>query len=120
VHTRLSTDTLAISDPVLEKAICFIRENAHRPIQVADVVNHVQLSRRSLERRFESAIGRSPAREIQLIHLQRAKKLLRETNMCVADVAARSGYCSAEYMSGIFRKATGRTPLKYQTWIKTK
>ena len=118
VNTRLSTDTLAIDDPIVSSAIRFIRENAHRAIQVDDVVDTVSVSRRALERRFEVTVGHSPAHEIQQTHLKRARRLLRETDMSIADVAAASGYCSAEYMSGIFRKTTGRTPLKYRTWVR--
>jgi len=118
VHTRLSTDTLAVSDPIVATAIQYIRKHAYQSIQVTDVVATVHLSRRALERRFETIVGHSPAQEIQQTRLRRARKLLRETDMSVADVAAASGYCSAEYMSGIFRKTNGRTPLKYRTWTR--
>jgi len=118
VHTRLSTDTLAIKDPVVRRTIHFIRENAHRIIQVSDVADVTDISRRALERRFEATVGFSPAQYIQQTRLQRARKLLRETDMSISDVAAASGYCSAEYMSGIFSRATGRTPLKYRRWVR--
>jgi len=120
VITRQSTDTMATSDPQLSQAIHFIRNNAHRSIQVSNVAEASGISRRSLERRFESILGHSPAKEIQETRLKYAKKLLRETDMSVADVAAASGYGSNEYMIRIFQKATGRTPLKYRTWIKAR
>lgn len=118
IHLRQSTETLAIDDALLGEAIAFIRENANRPLQVTDVAEEVGISRRALERRFIGTVGRSPAREIQHAHLLRAQKLLRETDMSVADIAAASGYGSTEYMIGVFRKITGRTPLKYRSWIR--
>ena len=118
IHLRQSTDTLAINDPILASALAFIRGNANRPLQVLDVSTEVGISRRALERRFTALVGRSPAREIQNAHLVRAQKLLRETDMSVADIAAASGYGSTEYMIGVFRKTTGYTPLKYRRWIK--
>ena len=114
INTRQSTDALAVIDPLLSKAIHHIRQNYHRAIQVDEVAEAVQLSRRSLERRFKAAIGHPPAKEIQRVRLQRAQQLLRETNMSVVDVAAVCGYSSPEYMIGIFRKATGRTPINYR------
>lgn len=118
VNTRQSTDTLAIEDPVLSKAIQYIRQHAHLQIQVQEVAEAVQISRRALERRFATTMGHTPAKEIQKFRLERAKQLLRETSMDVVDVAAASGYSSPEYMIGIFRKATGYTPLKYRNWIQ--
>ena len=115
VDTRVSTDTLAISDPSLSKAIRFIRDNIRQPIQVGDVAAAAQISRRALERRFTDAVGHSPAKEIHNARLKCAKKLLRESALSVADVAAASGYSSMEYMINRFQKDLGSTPLKYRT-----
>lgn len=114
VHTRLSTDTLAIADPALNNAIRFIRDNIRKPIQVYDIANEAQLSRRALERRFANLIGHSPAKEISNARLALAKKLLRETRLSIADIAAKSGYSTPEYMIRVFQKDSGLSPLKYR------
>jgi LacI family transcriptional regulator len=120
VHQRLSTDTIAVDDPAVCGAIRFIRENIYRPFQVVDVAAAAGVSLRSLERRFSATIGHSLVEEIQQTRLERARKLLRETDMSVADVAAASGYCSPEYMSRVFHEVIGRTPLKYRTWTRAR
>ena len=120
IETRMSTDTLAVSDPNLIQAIRFIRENIRKPIQIDDVATGAQISRRALERRFADVIGHSPSKEIQNARLKYAKKLLKETALSVTDVAAASGYGSQEYMIKVFSKATGRTPLKYRSWIRAR
>ena len=113
IDTRLSTDTLAIGDPALNNAIRFIRDNIRKSIQVSDIADEVQLSRRALERRFASAIGHSPAREISNARLTLAKKLLRETRLSIADIAAKSGYSTPEYMVRVFQKDSGLSPVKF-------
>jgi LacI family transcriptional regulator len=120
IHTRLSTDTLAIADPHMCRAIAFIRDNLRRPIQVSDVAAAAGLSRRALERRFEKQLTRSPAREIQRTRLEQAGKLLQETDLPVAHVAATCGYGSMEYLIKVFRESTGHTPLKYRSRIKAR
>ncbi len=65
VVVRRSTDTLAIEDQDLARAIAFIRVNASTPIQVSDVLRAVPVSRSWLERRFQEALGRGPAEEIR-------------------------------------------------------
>jgi len=76
VITRDSTDFIAIDDEDVKTALTFIRSNAENSIDVSDVVKQVSVSRRTLERRFLSYIGRSPADEIRRVHLERAKDLL--------------------------------------------
>ncbi len=62
VVSRHSTDVLAIEDEDLAGAIRFIRDHAAEPIEVADVLQAVAISRRRLERGFEKrwAVRRPP------------------------------------------------------------
>jgi len=114
VIVRRSTDTLAIEDQDLARAIAFIRINASTPIQVSDVLRTVPVSRSWLERRFQEALGRSPAEEIRRVRLERAKQLLAESDMPVPQVAASSGFGSREYFAHAFRQATGLTPRQFR------
>jgi len=118
IHTRQSTDVLAIDDINLQSALQFIRETIPRTIRVEDVVEKTSVSRRALERKFQHYLGHSPSQEIQRVRLNYAKQLLRETEMTVADVAAQSGYSSNEYMIKVFQKNEGRSPLNYRSWVK--
>lgn len=114
VVSRQSTDTLAISDKALAKAVSFIRENAAGPTHVADVARQAGVSRRVLERRFADALNRSPAGEIRRVRLERAKRLLAETNMPIPDVAEAAGLKSPEYLVYVFHKEVGMTPRKFR------
>ena len=114
INARHSSDTLAIADPPLAKAIRFLRKNATLPIQVTDISSHSGLSRRALERKFETALGRSPASELRRLRLEQAKNLLETTDMPIPEVAEKSGFGSPEYLAFIFRHSFGLTPLKYR------
>lgn len=114
VVARQSTDTLAIKDPALVAALRFIRANAPKPIQVNDVARHAAVSRRVLERRFIHLLGRTPAAEIRRIHIERAKKLLVETDVAIPEVAESSGFGSPEYMAYVFKAELDQTPLRYR------
>ncbi len=114
VITRQSTDTLAISDRSLIQALTFIRENSEKPIQVRETASQAGVSRRVLERRFKEVLGSSPAEHIRRSHLDRAKRLLAETNLAMPEVAEAAGFGSPAYMSFVFRKELGTTPLRYR------
>lgn len=114
VITRQSTDTLAITDQFLIKALTFIRENSEKPIQVREAAGHAGVSRRVLERRFKEVLGSTPAEHIRRSHLDRAKRLLSETNLAMPEIAEASGFGSPAYLSFVFRKELGTTPLRYR------
>ena len=114
VITRQSTNTLAIEDPALVKALSFIRENAGQPIPVERVALHAGIARRELEVRFRRVLSRSPGEYIRLVHLDRAKRLLADSDLSIPDVAEASGFGSPVYMACFFRKHVGVTPLHYR------
>jgi LacI family transcriptional regulator len=114
VLTRQSTDTLAVDDPDLARAVAFIRSHATDPVQVKDVLREVPVSRRWLERRFREVLGRGPAEEIRRVRLQRAKLLLAETDMPVPQVAVTAGFGSREYLAAAFKSQTGLSPRQYR------
>jgi len=114
VVTRRSTDVLAIDDMDVARAVQFIREHAHEPIGIADVLAQVPLSRRSLERRFGLTLQRSPLEELTRWRIERAKELLSSTDLRIADVARRSGIADGHYLSILFRKKTGMSPAQYR------
>lgn len=114
IVTRQSSDIVAVDDAELAEAIRFIRNNAHRSIDVAEVLNTVHVCRRSLERRFRQTLGRTPLEEIRRVHVERAKELLAQTDLATPDVADRSGFMNAPNLAMIFKKVTGLTPTAYR------
>jgi LacI family transcriptional regulator len=115
IVTRRSTEVLAIDDRHIATAVRYIREHACEGIDVSDLLRAVPLSRSTLERRFDKALGRSPKEEILRVRLNRAKQLLVETDFSLALVAEKVGFEHAEYLSVIFKKKTGVTPGQFRT-----
>jgi LacI family transcriptional regulator len=114
VVARQSTDTLAINDPDLARAVAFIRSHAAEPIQVRDVLRAVPVSRRWLERRFREVLGRGPGAEILRVHLERAKRLLVESDFPVPKVTEAAGFGSREHFARIFKAEVGCSPSRYR------
>ncbi len=114
IAERSSTDTLAVDDACMVKALRFIRENPARSIRVNELARMAGLSRRTLEQRFQSLLGRSPASEIRRVRISHAIELLQRTNLSVGAVAERSGFSSPEYMASVFRNQLASTPLDYR------
>jgi LacI family transcriptional regulator len=114
VVTRQSTDVLAIDQPNVVTALRYIREHACDGIGVADVLQQVPLTRSVLERLFRRYVGRSPQEEIRQVQLKRARQLLAETELSLAQIAPLAGYRHPEYMSVVFKRLAGETPGQYR------
>jgi len=119
VVTRRSTDIVAVGDSDVAAALQFIRREQGKGISVDRVADEVAMSRRSLEKRFQEIIGRTILEEIQLVRLDRAKRLLLETTYPVSTVAELSGFGSTGYFIQFFQKRVGTTPRRFRIDLTT-
>jgi LacI family transcriptional regulator len=118
VATRRSTDVIAMGDREVAAALRLIRDHANERIGVNDIVRLLSVSRRALEIRFRRAMGHSIRTEIQHARLRRAKDLLSETDLSIAEVAESSGFGSASYLAAVFSDSLDMTPAKYRTHVR--
>ena len=110
VVARRSSDMLATSDEMVRLALRFIRDHAGEPIGVRDVLSAVPLSRRPLEIRFRNVTGHTLQKEIWRVRIARAKELLIETDLSVADIAERCGFSEPQRMTEVFGRELGEPP----------
>jgi LacI family transcriptional regulator len=114
VATRRSSEVLALDDADVVAAVRFIREHAHLPLRVADVLRQVPVGRRTLERRCRLALGRSLGDEIRRAHLERARRLLAETDLPLKVLAEQAGFSNLSHLGVVFRQELGLTPTAYR------
>ncbi|MET8212667.1 AraC family transcriptional regulator [Streptomyces sp. NPDC005373] len=84
------------------------------PLSVLDLARLCGLSERHFLRSFTSSFGTTPARYIATRRLGEAKRLLAETSIGIADIAADCGYAHAQHFTTWFKKTTGMTPSRYR------
>ncbi|HXG62980.1 MAG TPA: DNA-binding transcriptional regulator [Planctomycetota bacterium] len=120
IHTRHSTDVLALEDREIAAAVRFIREHACDGATVADLLKAVPLSRRVLESRYRKATGRTPHQDLLRIRIERVQQLLVETDHSLERIASLAGFNHPEYMSVAFKRETGMTPGRYRRRARPK
>jgi LacI family transcriptional regulator len=114
VESRGSTDIFAISDPDIVQALKYIRQKSNEPLQVDEIANHVCISKRSLQLKFQKELGRSIHKEIVQAHFEIARGLLFETDLTIDEIAIRSGFHYTSNMRRAFKQITGVLPQKYR------
>ncbi len=112
--TRKSSDLLAVNHKGVANSLRFMSEHAHESIKVSDLVSAAMMSRRGLHNAFIANIGRSPGQELQRIRIERAKRMLANSNYKVDALARMCGYQSANTFCVAFKHATGLSPKQFQ------
>jgi LacI family transcriptional regulator len=114
VAGRRSSDLFAADDPLVTKALRWIRSNAGQRITVDMVARALGGGRQRLERRFRAALQRTVHEEIRRAHVDVAKRLLEATDLSLTQVAAQSGFTNASLLSVAFRRELGSAPGVYR------
>ena len=105
---------VTVKDRMVAEAMRLIWQQSQGPMTVDSLSRQLPMTRRSLERRFQAAIGHGIHEEIVRCRLERAKRLLLATDLSLKEVASAAGFPSADNLGRTFRRAEGVTPLEYR------
>ena len=115
VTVRASTEGRPIGDAVVRTAVAWLRLHAGGAASLTACARAAGVSLRTLQSRFATALGHGPAEELLRLRLDRAARLLSETDLPLKAVAHRTGFASAAYLCTAFARERGMTP---GTWRK--
>jgi AraC family transcriptional regulator of adaptative response / DNA-3-methyladenine glycosylase II len=79
-------------------------------VSVGELAERLGVGSRHLARLFAEHLAASPLQVAQTLRVQRAKRLLDESNLSIADIAAAAGFPSARRMNAAFAALYGRPP----------
>ena len=100
---------------VISQAEQYVRENFSDPnVSLISAARHVGMSAAHFSTVFSQTTGRSFITYLTALRIEKAKELLRGTNMRLADIALEIGYNEPNYFSHVFRKMEGVTPKEYR------
>ncbi|MCF6112856.1 MAG: GlxA family transcriptional regulator [Mesorhizobium sp.] len=101
---------LGVQNSKVLTIIELMEANLSEPLSLIEIADHVDLSRRQIERLFRTEMGRSPARYYLEIRLDRARHLLIQSSLPVVEVAVACGFVSASHFSKCYRELYARSP----------
>jgi transcriptional regulator GlxA family with amidase domain len=92
----------------------WIAENLTCDLGVPTLAEQAGMSERSFVRHYRADTGQTPARAIELIRVETARRLLSDTGLPVKRIAANCGFGSEETLRRSFLRAIGVTPQAYR------
>ncbi len=112
--TRQSSDIYAIEDRDVVTALRLMRDQLSEGIDIRDVLEHVPVSRRWLEKQFQRYLGRTPAEELRRLRIERAKTRLVDSTMSMLEISLNCGFSSQATFSVSFKREVGMSPATYR------
>ena len=104
----------ALHDEFIRFVLLLMREHFGEPFGVDQIAETLKVSRRTLERRFTAALGRTVHDELVRLRMKKAQDLLSGANQAINQVARACGYGTHASFSRAFRQHTGRWPMEYR------
>ena len=95
----------------LLQAIEIMQRRIEEPVPVSAIARKIGVSTRQVERLFETYLKTSPKKYFMGLRLERAKKLLLQTDSAVSDIAMSCGFTSFSHFSRVYRATFGVSPM---------
>lgn len=111
---EIELSRVGIVDRRLRRAIEFMHDNCARELSLHEIADAAYLSQFHFTRLFKKLTGTTPHAYLASLRVERARRLLAETDLPLAEVGARIGYESQSHFTKVFREATGLTPRAFR------
>ena len=108
---------LSVYSPV-ETAKLYVKENYLEKINVDDVAQRVHMSVSWFSKQFKKETGMSFVDYINAVRIEKAKELLKNSNLTINEVYEKAGYKSRNHFYGLFRRYTGMSAHEYRKMIR--
>lgn len=102
------SDHLAHTDPLVERFERWARRQLPDGFSLNEAARAVATSERTLARRLQSVLGKSPLAYFQDLRVERAVHLLRTSSASVEQIAAEVGYANGVTLCTLIRRKIGR------------
>lgn len=100
--------------PFIQKAAKLIHSQAFERFSLNAIAASLGVSRMQLCSKFQAEIGTTPIKYLTSLRLEKAKKLLIETNLTLDQISECCGYQNGFYLSRVFKNNCHVTPNQYR------
>lgn len=105
-------------EEVISKTIAVLQANLSKGISIGDLSKAVGYSQTHLRRIFGKATGKGLLQFLMELRIEKAKQLLRETNLHITEIALGTGFGDSSHFSKAFRESEGITASAFREAIR--
>lgn len=109
----------ALEERVASRVIEFLRKNVCEKLEISDICTALHYNKSHIFKQFKRATNCSVMAYFTRLKIDRAKRMLRETNLSVTQISETLSFDSPNYFAKAFKKTTGYTPSRYRKMRKS-
>ncbi len=94
----------------LDATLAYLHEHYREALTLSQLASHASLSVSQLVRLFRKKFNATPMEYVLDLRLEEARRLLRDSELSVSEIAFRAGFNDANYFSRMFRQKHGYPP----------
>jgi AraC-like DNA-binding protein len=98
----------------LRHVLEFIQTHIHQAMPLERLAAAVATSPFHFHRQFKGSTGKTPHQYIIEVRMERARALLSESDLPLAEIAMQVGFADQSHFSTAFRRTTSMTPRSYR------
>lgn len=107
-------------DETVLQAQQYLQEHMAGGVSIAGLARRLDVSPRTLSRRFREATGGSPQQYLNNLRLTTARDLLRRSNLSISEISWQVGLQDVSYFTHLFRRHHGVSPRRYRAAARGK
>lgn len=99
---------------LLTNALRYIEDNYREDFPLSALSDMAGVSHQHFCRIFKDAMNIRPKEYVNRLRIREAKRLLRETDKSIAEIAKEVGFSESAYFCAVFKKSERLSPLEYR------
>ena len=99
---------------IVRDAMNYISAHFSEAVTLQDVAEHLHLNPSYFSRIFKRSSGSTFKEYLTKVRVEEAKRLLRNTDYSLLDIAIGVGFDNQSYFTSVFKRLTGLTPKQYR------
>ena len=103
-----------LSSLKLRQVIDYIRENLERDLSLTQLAKVAHVSSHHFGKLFKQSMGVTPHQYVMKCRIEKAKQLLVNRQITIAEVSLATGFCHQSHFNNVFRRYTTVTPRQYR------
>ncbi len=106
------------SNLTLNKLLAYMQKHINEKLTINDLTSYCGFNKTTISQIFKKSLDMAPIEYFIYLKTEEAKRLLREDNLNVTQIADHLGYTSVHYFSRQFKKVEGMSPIEYSNSVK--
>ena len=99
---------------IIRQVLKIVEDEYMKDISLEQIADRVQLSPSYLSYFFKKETGRNFIKYLTVFRLEKAKELLRNTDIKIITISEMVGYLNSSYFCLLFKNYTGQTPARFR------